>query len=345
MNMGQGRWLVNLSATSYTTGTITSVGQSLATGSGTTWTNGMVGGDVTLPGCIAFTADDMTFSPFNGGNGPLKLWMGIQSVASTTTLVPGPYGGYTGLANTQFGPGPGAGAYTVRPCARVLEIIGNQVVLERNVFTWTVNDNVENALSSDGAVDYTNRFIWYSPGAALNNGYRVTNAGARTFQNGIAIDDAMIVGGGADTVPYREAIHVQRANIGLRVNESLSGTGVLLQATTTTALTRQPGYGLTGGNLNFGGTSGLYGDYTTGDVFLNRGTENDGVTVISGRLTPSNFVLSAPIGLQLTGGTQPTCNAAERGAFWYVPGAGGVKDSVAVCAKDAADAYAWRTIY
>ena len=42
---------------------------------------------------------------------------------------------------------------------------------------------------------------------------------------------------------------------------------------------------------------------------------------------------------------QPTCDSTARGTFWAVQGAAGVKDSVQVCAKDAGDAYAWRTVY
>ncbi len=42
---------------------------------------------------------------------------------------------------------------------------------------------------------------------------------------------------------------------------------------------------------------------------------------------------------------KPTCNVTARGTFWVTQGAGGVKDAVEVCAKDAGDAYAWRTIY
>lgn len=42
---------------------------------------------------------------------------------------------------------------------------------------------------------------------------------------------------------------------------------------------------------------------------------------------------------------KPTCDATHRGTFWVNQGAAGVKDNVEVCAKDAADAYAWRTIY
>ncbi|MEQ9618988.1 MAG: hypothetical protein RIG61_07410 [Deltaproteobacteria bacterium] len=42
---------------------------------------------------------------------------------------------------------------------------------------------------------------------------------------------------------------------------------------------------------------------------------------------------------------KPTCSVSERGKFWMVEGNAGVKDTIEVCAKDAADAYAWRTIY
>jgi hypothetical protein len=44
-------------------------------------------------------------------------------------------------------------------------------------------------------------------------------------------------------------------------------------------------------------------------------------------------------------GARPPCDSTRRGTFWNDEGAAGVKDSVAVCAKDAADAYDWRTLY
>ncbi|MBM3257448.1 MAG: hypothetical protein FJY98_03970 [Candidatus Liptonbacteria bacterium] len=43
--------------------------------------------------------------------------------------------------------------------------------------------------------------------------------------------------------------------------------------------------------------------------------------------------------------SKPTCDADQRGTFWVTQASGGVKDSVEVCAKSAADSYAWRTIY
>jgi hypothetical protein len=42
---------------------------------------------------------------------------------------------------------------------------------------------------------------------------------------------------------------------------------------------------------------------------------------------------------------KPACDATSRGTFWVTQGGGGTKDTVEVCAKDASDAYAWRTLY
>jgi hypothetical protein len=48
---------------------------------------------------------------------------------------------------------------------------------------------------------------------------------------------------------------------------------------------------------------------------------------------------------RLPSGVRPACSAALRGRLWQVLGSSGVKDEVAVCAKDASDAYAWRVLY
>lgn len=57
--------------------------------------------------------------------------------------------------------------------------------------------------------------------------------------------------------------------------------------------------------------------------------------------------------LQVNGGiklytstAKPTCtDATNRGTIWFALGGSGVKDSLEVCAKDAANNYAWRSIY
>jgi len=42
---------------------------------------------------------------------------------------------------------------------------------------------------------------------------------------------------------------------------------------------------------------------------------------------------------------RPTCDVTRRGLIWVERNGSGVKDTLAVCLKDAGDAYAWRTIY
>lgn len=70
------------------------------------------------------------------------------------------------------------------------------------------------------------------------------------------------------------------------------------------------------------------------------------------RGSPGNYAAAVGGVLQLTApsGTpttlaQPTCNAAAAGTLWYSGHTASAKDSVAVCAADATDTYAWRTIY
>ncbi len=41
----------------------------------------------------------------------------------------------------------------------------------------------------------------------------------------------------------------------------------------------------------------------------------------------------------------PTCNTEVRGRLWFVAGATSVKDTLLVCAKDATNTFAWRTLY
>lgn len=45
------------------------------------------------------------------------------------------------------------------------------------------------------------------------------------------------------------------------------------------------------------------------------------------------------------GDVLPTCSVAARGRLWFVAGASGAKDSLTICAKDATDAYSWRTLF
>ncbi|MGH9452792.1 MAG: hypothetical protein ACRD2O_02350 [Terriglobia bacterium] len=55
-------------------------------------------------------------------------------------------------------------------------------------------------------------------------------------------------------------------------------------------------------------------------------------------------LLTPPVNVAASG-AQPGCDTTQRGRIWQTLGAAGIKDTVAVCAKDASDAYAWRAIY
>lgn len=50
-------------------------------------------------------------------------------------------------------------------------------------------------------------------------------------------------------------------------------------------------------------------------------------------------------GIQLLGITQPACDATHGGVINYAGHTTNVKDTVAVCAADGSNVYAWRTIY
>ncbi len=189
--IGEHRYLVNLTASAVTAGTVSATSGTGLTGSGTSWANNMVGGDATLPGCIALTSDDYTASPFSVPN-TLKSWYGILSVTSATALNVA-HRSAVGLVSYS---GNGAGDYTVRPCARIMTLLTNtantaltnQIVLETNTFTWTVGDQVEIAISVDGdASGEFTRVAWYTPGAALRGVYSAWNNGAQRWSSGLRV--------------------------------------------------------------------------------------------------------------------------------------------------------------
>jgi hypothetical protein len=75
-----------------------------------------------------------------------------------------------------------------------------------------------------------------------------------------------------------------------------------------------------------------------GDTLYAAEVENGKGLLVSGRAGQLQLA-------KASGGAKPTCASGTRGSFWYEPSGTGVKDTVEVCAKDAGDAYAWRTIY
>ena len=103
--------------------------------------------------------------------------------------------------------------------------------------------------------------------------------------------------------------------------------------------------------------SGLNGSTTSNPTFLTfETTDVSGGRVEKARLTGSgNLGIGSTTPtqkLEVNGGVrintvniQPACDSNSRATFWVTQGTSGVKDKVDVCAKDAADVYAWRTLY
>jgi len=95
------------------------------------------------------------------------------------------------------------------------------------------------------------------------------------------------------------------------------------------------------GNNSFGiGLGGAAGIITQPNTMAIMGG-NVGIGTVA-----TNQALEVNGGVRLnTTVAKPTCDSTIRGTMWFTQGAAGVKDKFEVCAKDAANAYAWRLIY
>ncbi len=243
---GQHRELVDLSAASYSTGTVSSITGHTFTGSGTTWATNMVGGTTSNIGCIALTADAFTGAPFTTGSGALNSWYKILAVAGTTSLTIAS----ESVANDQnyYGKGPGTGGYIISPCSESMHQIGNnEVILESNTATWTAADNVELAISPYPDVSGMNlTFGEFTTGGTRRQGLLIRNAGARKFQIGLNIGGQMPTGGNTDyPIAYHVGIDVGEAEYAFQSNDSsiaalLLGNGGYPDSST---LILMPGYG------------------------------------------------------------------------------------------------------
>jgi hypothetical protein len=103
--------------------------------------------------------------------------------------------------------------------------------------------------------------------------------------------------------------------------------------------------GVIGARGEPGSAAGLYfstaivGSYTERMTIKSNGNVGIGTTGPGQKLEVNG-------GVRLNTATaKPTCDSTTRGTFWMAQGGAGVKDTVEVCAKDVADAYAWRTLY
>jgi len=104
------------------------------------------------------------------------------------------------------------------------------------------------------------------------------------------------------------------------------------------------GCGASGDFLTGSGTSDKIAKWTNGTTLGDSIMSEGGTTIsIGGDLSVGK--IDSTGGIQLNTGAQPACDLSTRGTLWFTQSASGVKDTLEVCAKDATDAYAWRTVW
>jgi hypothetical protein len=162
-----------------------------------------------------------------------------------------------------------------------------------------------------------------------------TVADARLSSNVALKDAANTYTGGLQTITS------DAVNAKLKLNHTVNGNGYGSQIL----------YSGGGSDRFLTGTTRTAGNYFYG--LQNPGT---GTYAYMVKDSTFNFVIgngadSGAAKLQVTGGIQyvdgvrPTCDAAHRGSTWYEAGGAGVKDTFALCGKNASDVYAWQAIY
>jgi hypothetical protein len=212
--LGQDRVLVDEARSAYAAGKVTAIAGYAFAGQGAAWSDAMVGGSALDPGCIMLSADAYTGAPFGPGPQALNSWYEIKRVT-------GPSGleifstSVAGDASYR-GRGPGDGAYQIAPCARMLRVDGDLVVLNTNSFAWAPGDAVEEPITPYAdSTGYQLQMGAYTNGVTLRAGYAVTNVGARTIGQGLLLQSNMPATGGADTYAWRAGIGIQNAQAGV----------------------------------------------------------------------------------------------------------------------------------
>ncbi|HTM49907.1 MAG TPA: hypothetical protein VL285_14545 [Bryobacteraceae bacterium] len=148
------------------------------------------------------------------------------------------------------------------------------------------------------------------------------------------LDAASIFTGGLQTITS------DAVNAKIKLNHTVNGNGYGSQILFSGGGADRffIGTARTAGNYFYGlqNAAGSYA-YSVKDSTLN--------LVVGGGSDSGAAKLQVTGGVQYADGTRPACDEAHRGLTWYVAGGAGVKDTFALCGKDAGDVYAWQGIY
>lgn len=251
--LGQDRVLINLSTapgSSYSTGTVSSISGGGFTGTGTGWTIGMVGGNAMNIGAISLAADDYTLTPFNGTgiSGALKSWYQINPLSSATLL--GAFKTSVAGDGSYAGKGPGSGAYTIRPCARILRIVNSgvtftgEVICETSTSTWNVGDPVEQVICPyPDVTGFQYTMVANTNGGTYRGFMNIRQGGPRKFNSCFLIDEIVARGPQTDGVAYDSIFDLTAsAKQAIFIGNSCTTAAILIQASdTASAIAWGPG--------------------------------------------------------------------------------------------------------
>lgn len=193
------------------------------------------------------------------------------------------------------------------------------------------------------AVDTTN-------GLSLSNG-TVSLAAAGAAQNGAVTTGTQTIAGDKTLtgVLLSSAGTATAPGIAWSADSDGTGTGFYRSAANEVSIALN---GVRAVRIQ-GSSPCIYGDTNSSFVCLNSSVGSqlryidNAVTVDSANVTVSGVSLRTTLGVRLNtsgGGSKPTCDSSIRGMVWYVQGGAGVADTVEICAKAAADTYAWRSM-
>lgn len=278
--LGQDRVLVNMSATPYTTGTVSTISGGGFTGSGTTWTNGMVGGNALNIGAISLAADDYTNTPFGSGANTLRSWYQINTIASNTSL--GIFRTSVAGDGSYHGQGPGAGTYTIRPCAKILRLVTSpgtatsltgEVICENSTSTWTVGDTVEQVICPyPDVTGFQYQISNWTNGATLRSFWQIRNMGARTFDNCLFVDNwDQTSQAGGDGVNWRTILNLQAS----------CNTAIAINASKTTVCALSLGAAFQGAGFTDAGGRIAWGTVGAGAAYMDINTPNGGLEFLT----------------------------------------------------------------
>lgn len=243
--------------------------------------------------------------------------------------------------------------YSQLPAAGVLGVTASTAKIDPTTFPITAPGGCGQTLTPIGTLNQTIRCdgrSWVADSNIINTGNRVGigfdpgNNTANTSRLTILDNDnTNFVGAftGITLSRFSGGVAAVRGIItpGPGSSPIAGGAGVLGQADMLFGTAVQA-------NQEHGG----YGFYQKGSYAMNNFESMLSVGYVNGPITQTQ----GGVKIRTNGGIQidtivdqpyPGCTDSNRGTFWFVKSGSGVKDTVLVCAKDATDAYAWRTLY